>query len=70
MTIIDRNEMDELLAKHQVTLIGGGLDEAPHAYKNIEMVMESQQQLVDIVGKFIPTIVRMDGDSGRARKWK
>ncbi len=70
MTIIDRNEMDELLAQHQVTLIGGGLDEAPHAYKNIELVMESQQQLVDIVGKFIPTIVRMDGDSGRARKWK
>lgn len=70
MTMIDRNEMDEMLAQHQVILIGGGLDEAPHAYKNIEMVMESQQQLVDIVGKFIPTIVRMDGDSGRARKWK
>lgn len=47
---------------HKVTLIGGGLDEVPHAYKNKEMMMQSQHQLVDIVGKFIPTIVRMDGD--------
>ena len=42
-------------------LIGGGLDEAPQAYKDIEVVMQSQKQLVDIVGKFYPKIVKMDG---------
>ncbi len=32
--------------------MGGVLDEAPQAYKDIEAVMQSQKQLVDIVGKF------------------
>ena len=41
--------------------MGGGLDEVPHAYKDIEAVMKSQQALVDVVGKFIPKIVKMDG---------
>ena len=41
-------------------LIGGGLDEAPFAYKDIHQVMASQQNLVDILGKFYPKIVRMD----------
>lgn len=45
-----------------VELIGAGLDEAPHAYKDIHKVMESQQDLVDVVGKFQPKIVRMCGD--------
>jgi tRNA-splicing ligase RtcB len=49
------------LQLHGVKLLGGGLDEAPQAYKDIEKVMRSQHQLVDIVGKFIPAIVRMDG---------
>ncbi len=49
------------LKKHGVKLIGGGLDEAPFAYKNIEMVMQSQKALVDVVGKFTPRIVKMDG---------
>jgi len=41
-------------------LLGGGLDEAPFAYKDIEAVMERQKKLVDIVGTFLPKIVRMD----------
>ena len=49
------------LKKHGVKLLGGGLDEAPFAYKDIEMVMQSQEALVDIVGKFTPSIVKMDG---------
>jgi tRNA-splicing ligase RtcB len=40
---------------------GGGLDEAPQAYKDIEDVMRSQRQLVEVVGQFTPKIVRMDG---------
>ncbi len=53
--------LKETLARHGVKLLGGGLDEAPQAYKDIEEVMQSQQQLVDTVGKFYPKIVRMDG---------
>jgi tRNA-splicing ligase RtcB (3'-phosphate/5'-hydroxy nucleic acid ligase) len=49
----------DMLEKSGVTLIGGGLDEAPHAYKNIENVMQAQAGLVDIIGQFFPKIVRM-----------
>lgn len=49
----------KLLSEHKVKLIGGGLDEAPGAYKNIEDVMLAQDALVDVVGKFFPKIVRM-----------
>ncbi len=58
---ITQNAMKEMLQKHNVKLLGGGLDEAPHAYKDIEEVMKSQKQLVDVVGKFYPKIVKMAG---------
>jgi tRNA-splicing ligase RtcB (3'-phosphate/5'-hydroxy nucleic acid ligase) len=61
MNTITQQAMKEMLQKHGVVLSGGGLDEAPHAYKDIEMVMQSQKHLVDIAGKFIPKIVKMDG---------
>ena len=61
MASITQKEMKDMLHKHGVTLLGGGLDEAPHAYKDIDMVMKSQSALVDIVGTFTPKIVKMDG---------
>ncbi len=54
------NELKKHLKQQQVELIGGGLDEAPFAYKDIHQVMASQQHLVDVLGKFYPKIVRMD----------
>jgi tRNA-splicing ligase RtcB len=51
------------LAKHQVDLIGGGLDEAPMAYKDIMKVMHYQDDLVEVLGTFVPKIVRMCGDA-------
>lgn len=48
------------LKKAEVELIGGGVDEAPGAYKDISMVMDNQRELVDVVGMFTPKIVRMD----------
>jgi len=54
------NELKKHLKQQQVELIGGGLDEAPFAYKDIHQVMASQQNLVDILGEFYPKIVRMD----------
>jgi len=65
---ITQSALDQELKKHNVKLIGGGLDEAPFAYKDIETVMRSQQALVDIVGKFTPRIVKMDGFTPRRRK--
>lgn len=45
-----------------VEVIGSGLVEAPMAYKDIKKVMQSQEDLVDIIGSFQPKIVRMCGD--------
>jgi tRNA-splicing ligase RtcB len=62
---ITHHLLRETLEKNGVKLIGGGLDEAPQAYKDIEEVMVSQKQLVDVGGKFIPKIVKMDGGKGK-----
>ncbi|HJQ29431.1 MAG TPA: RtcB family protein [Rubrobacter sp.] len=48
------------LAERGVTLIGGSVDEAPMAYKDVETVVGLQGDLVDLVGRFTPKIVRMD----------
>ena len=55
------------LKSRGVTLIGGGLDESPRAYKKIDKVIGAQNDLVDIIGKFQPKLVRMasDRDSNR-----
>src|SRR5690242_15805139 len=58
---ITQNALKNELDKHGVTLLGGGLDEAPFAYKNIDEVMQSQLHLLEAVGKFTPKIVKMDG---------
>jgi len=55
-----QTEMNRMLKANNVTLIGGGIDEAPMAYKNIEKVMGNQSDLVEIIGSFTPKIVRMD----------
>jgi tRNA-splicing ligase RtcB len=69
MRAITHNALQEELKKHNVKLLGGGLDEAPFAYKDIEQVMRSQKQLVDIIGRFIPKIVKMCGaETNRIRK--
>lgn len=54
------SQVNSVLKDNGITLIGGGLDEAPMAYKDIRRVMDYQKDLVDIVGTFTPKIVRMD----------
>ena len=56
------------LKEHGVKLIGGGLDEAPFAYKDIREVMRSQTSLVDVLGTFQPVIVQMDGSDPRKKR--
>lgn len=57
-TITHQQHMDYLL-RQGIDLIGGGLDEAPQAYKSIDTVMKAQKDLVGVLGKFQPKIVRM-----------
>ncbi len=66
-SVTDKQFKDEL-KKYGIKLLGGGLDESPFAYKDIEVVMQSQKALVDVVGKFTPKIVKMDG--AKHRSWK
>lgn len=60
---LDPKLVERYLQKAGVELIGSGLDEAPMAYKDIHLVMEAQKDLVEIVGTFLPKIIRMNGDS-------
>lgn len=62
---ISRSELNAVLAAQGVTLIGAGLDEAPMAYKDIHQVMAAQTELVDIVARFEPKMVRMADDGSR-----
>ncbi|WP_299606317.1 RtcB family protein [uncultured Aquimarina sp.] len=55
-----KSDIKKELKANDVTLIGGGIDEAPMAYKDITKVMANQQELVEVVGTFTPKIVRMD----------
>jgi tRNA-splicing ligase RtcB len=60
LTIADRNQ---ILAENNVSLVGGGLDESPQAYKSIDDVIAAQTDLVDVMARFSPRIVRMDTGS-------
>ena len=57
-----KNQMKEVLKQHNVTLLGGGVDESPFAYKDLNEVMEYQNDLVKTLGSFTPKIVRMAQD--------
>jgi tRNA-splicing ligase RtcB (3'-phosphate/5'-hydroxy nucleic acid ligase) len=52
-------DVKQLLRDRGVTLISAGLDEVPMAYKNIEQVMAAQQDLVTVLGEFMPKLVKM-----------
>lgn len=54
-----RSDMTKLLVKKGVTLISAGIDEVPMAYKRIEEVMDQQKDLVEIVARFDPKLVKM-----------
>ena len=55
---------DRYLQERGVTLLGGGLDESPQAYKDIESVLAAQSDLVEVVAKFTPRIVKMANEPG------
>ena len=59
---ISKRDRDDYLKERGITLLGGGLDESPQAYKSIEDVISAQQDLIEVLGKFTPKIVRMADD--------
>lgn len=52
-------DVKKLLKDRGVTLLSAGLDEVPGVYKDINTVMQEQQDLVSIVARFNPKIVKM-----------
>ena len=42
-----------------MTLLSAGIDEVPMVYKDIHSVMAAQSDLVEIVARFDPRIVKM-----------
>jgi tRNA-splicing ligase RtcB (3'-phosphate/5'-hydroxy nucleic acid ligase) len=61
---ITRAARDAYLRERGVTLLGGAVDESPQAYKPIEAIIAAQTDLVDVLGRFLPKIVRMADEAG------
>jgi tRNA-splicing ligase RtcB len=59
------NDGREFLAEHDVVLISAGLDEVPMGYKDIEAVMAAQADLVEIIARFDPRLVKMAPEGER-----
>ena len=57
---------NKFLKEHGVTLLSAGLDEVPMAYKDIETVMAAQTDLVQILARFDPRLVKMAEGRERA----
>ena len=57
------NHFKEMFAEAGVQLLSAGIDEAPGAYKDIHAVMAAQQDLVEVIARFDPKIVKM-ADAG------
>jgi tRNA-splicing ligase RtcB len=56
---LDKIAIAANLVDKRITLMGSDMDEAPMAYKDIHAVMAAQHDLVEVLAKFQPRIVRM-----------
>ena len=52
-------KVNRLLKERGVRLISAGLDEVPGVYKDIHQVMAAQADLVEVLGRFDPKLVKM-----------
>lgn len=59
---ITMSSLKKVLQREQITLTGGSTEEAPDAYKDIDLIMKSQTNLAKIEGTFHPRVVRMAKD--------
>ncbi|MEM9187050.1 MAG: RtcB family protein [Planctomycetota bacterium] len=60
------NAVKNDLAAKGIDVLAAGSDEVPGVYKDIRQVMAAQQDLVEVVARFEPKVVRMCGDGSRA----
>ena len=56
------NSVRKDLAARGITILSAGADEVPGVYKDIETVMAQQADLVHIIARFDPRIVKMSDD--------
>jgi tRNA-splicing ligase RtcB len=63
--LISEEMMDGWLAERGVVLRGGGLDEAPQAYRRLPQVLAAQQGTIEVLHTLRPLVVVMAG----AREW-
>ncbi len=59
-------KVNQYLREQGVTLLSAGLDEVPMVYKNIHEVMAAQSDLVAVLGRFDPKLVKMSPAGERA----
>lgn len=60
------NAVKKDLERKGIHILSAGSDEVPGVYKRIEDVMREQQDLVEVVARFDPKIVKMCGDGSKA----
>jgi tRNA-splicing ligase RtcB (3'-phosphate/5'-hydroxy nucleic acid ligase) len=56
---VTRKQVKDAIEAAGVHVIGSDIDEAPHVYKDVNMVLAAQIDLVSVLAKFSPKIVRM-----------
>lgn len=54
------NDALRVLNSKGIRVLSAGIDEVPMAYKDIDIVMAAQEDLVSIVARFDPKLVKMD----------
>jgi tRNA-splicing ligase RtcB len=59
---IPKKDRDEWLRQRGIELLGGGMDESPQVYKDINEVLALQTDLVEPIATFQPKIVLMSDD--------
>ena len=67
---LSKENMMEILRKRRVRLLSGPLDESPEVYKDIEAVIERQSDLIDVLARFDPRLVKMAPEEGSAPAWR
>lgn len=63
---VEWDRVNRLLRERHVHLLSAGLDEAPMVYKDIHQVIAAQSDLVDVLGEFMPRLVKMAPSGERA----
>ena len=59
METFEWDKVNRVLKERGVRLLSAGLDEAPAVYKDIHQVMAAQADLVEVLGRFDPKLVKM-----------